>query len=103
MMTFEEFKASKFFDPSDPLLAKHPDNPALLTSDDIPYNSVKPPLEQYLYKGFGDQHLLIAKESHPSGERYCIWWGQGGDECYDTLAEAEWELFKSILADETIK
>lgn len=97
-MHIEQFRKTRFFDPSDPLLAKHPDNPAMKSSDGkSPFFSDKPPLMQYLYKFGEGNFVLIAKQLEEQGEVYGMWWGQGGDEVYKTLEEAECAVFDFIM------
>lgn len=98
-MNFEEFRNTKFFNLKDPLLKNHPDNPCLDVG--IYHFSDEEPLMQYIYQYKENDRthfVLIAKQLKRSKECYCIWWGQGGDECYPTLEEAEKALWENCCS-----
>lgn len=88
---FGAFKASRFSDDNDPLLANHPNNPALQLSE-VPYFCHQAPMRQYLYK-IGKGYGLIAEHEIRGITVYSMWWGQGGDEYYNSLDAAELALF----------
>lgn len=102
MTKFDDFVASRVSGTDDdPLLEKHPHNPALEHIGTVAYLSDTPPIRQHLYKYSDDRYYLIAEQHHwKTGKTiYAFWWGQGGDDYRDTLEEAEKGCFELIEND----